>query len=113
MTRIDQLIQQMIAETSQQVLPTVYSATRLAGLQDLQSLTSSIAEQRAFAQQPAPAVPEGWKLVPERPTKGMRAAFHDSYERYEEGMGECPDSQWRAMLAAAPEYAAREGQSHE
>lgn len=57
----------------------------------------------------------GWKLVPERPTKGMRAAFHDSYERYEEGMGECPDSQWRAMLAAAPppEYTAQEGKSHE
>lgn len=45
MNRIDQLLQQMIAETSQQVLPTVYSATMLAGLQELQGLTGAIAEQ--------------------------------------------------------------------
>lgn len=51
MNRIDQLLQQMIAETSQQVLPTVYSATMLAGLQELQSLTAGIEAQRAFAQQ--------------------------------------------------------------
>lgn len=113
MNRIDQLLQQMIAETSRQTLPTVYSATMLAGLQELHGLTAGIEAQRAFAQQAAQAVPEGWKLVPERPTKGMRAAFHDSYERYEEGIGECPDSQWRAMLYAALEYTTQEGKSHE
>lgn len=51
MNRIDQLLQQMIAETSQQVLPTVYSATMLAGLQELQGLIGSIEAQRALASQ--------------------------------------------------------------
>ena len=49
MNRIDQLLQQMITETTQQVLPTVYSATMLTGLQELQSLTDSIAAQRLLA----------------------------------------------------------------
>lgn len=43
-----------------------------------------------------------YKLVPVEPTDAMRHAFHESYERYEDGHGECPDSQWQAMLAAAP-----------
>lgn len=47
-------------------------------------------------------VPEGWKLVPLEPTAEMREAFHESYERYEDGVDECPDDQWKAMLAAAP-----------
>lgn len=57
MNRIDQLLQQMIAETSRQTLPTVYSATMLAGLQELHGLTAGIEAQRAFAQQAAQAVP--------------------------------------------------------
>lgn len=52
---------------------------------------------------PLPAgVPEGWKLVPMEPTPEMREAFHASYERYEDGYGECPDSQWKAMLRNTP-----------
>lgn len=50
-----------------------------------------------------PAVPEGYQLVPVEPTAAMREAFHTSYERYEDGIGECPDSQWKAMLRAAKE----------
>jgi|GEM_PF-6360166 len=47
-------------------------------------------------------VPEGWRLVPTEPTAIMREAFHLSYARYEDGRGECPDSQWKAMLRYAP-----------
>ena len=50
-------------------------------------------------------VPEGWKLVPERPTKAMvDAAYdaHDKFEQSEEG-GWCGlRSAYRAMIAAAP-----------
>lgn len=47
----------------------------------------------------------GWKLVPVELTRVMRDAFHESYEAYEdECEGECPDSQWEAMLAAAPAH---------
>ena len=47
------------------------------------------------------AVPEGWQLVPIEPTPEMRVAFHQATERYEEGFGESPDSQWQAMLRAS------------
>ncbi|PLU86288.1 hypothetical protein CXG45_07655 [Pseudomonas plecoglossicida] len=40
--------------------------------------------------------------VPRELTPEMREAFHASYEAYEDGHGECPDSQWVAMLRAAP-----------
>lgn len=96
MTRIDQLLQQMIAETSQQVLPTVYSATMLAGLQELQSLTAGIEAQRAFA---------GTAIPPEMDVDdvpGMRADYYPE-EAYCEGWNACRD----AMLAA------KEGKSHE
>lgn len=73
MNRIDQLLQQMIAETSQQVLPTVYSATMLAGLQELQSLTSSIADQRIFAAPPAAEQPDSVKVSSEL----LRRALQD------------------------------------
>lgn len=56
----------------------------------------------ALSAPPAAGVPEGWRLVPIEPTREMREAFHDSYERYEDGHGECPDSQWKAMLRVAP-----------
>lgn len=75
MNRIDQLLQQMIAETSQQVLPTVYSATMLAGLKELQGLIGSIEAQRAFAKQPTGAVPSEWKMVPVDATLEMVEAF--------------------------------------
>ncbi len=45
----------------------------------------------------------GKVLVPVELTGAMRDAFYDSIVRYEEGYGECPDSQWRAMLAASKE----------
>lgn len=44
-------------------------------------------------------------IVPRELTPEMREAFHDSYEAYEDGRGECPDSQWRAMLRVAPKPA--------
>lgn len=46
--------------------------------------------------------PDGWQLVPMEPTQAMREAFHAATERYEDGYGESPDSQWHAMLRAAP-----------
>ena len=48
---------------------------------------------------------EGWQLVPVEPTKEMREAFHEAHEEWESGDDwqlDCPDHQWRAMLAAAP-----------
>ena len=48
------------------------------------------------------ATPDGWKFVPIEPTVEMREAFHESYEDFENCVGECPDSQWKAMLRAAP-----------
>lgn len=47
-------------------------------------------------------------MVPRELTPEMREAFHSSYEAYEDGRGECPDSQWRAMLRAAPKTASAE-----
>ncbi|KXO81126.1 hypothetical protein [Stutzerimonas stutzeri] len=44
---------------------------------------------------------DGWQLVPMEPTQAMREAFHAATERYEDGYGESPDSQWHAMLRAA------------
>ncbi|WP_369788342.1 DUF551 domain-containing protein [Rouxiella sp. WC2420] len=49
-----------------------------------------------------PQPPDGWVMVPKEPTIEMREAFHKSYEDFENCIGECPDSQWSAMLAAAP-----------
>ncbi len=43
--------------------------------------------------------------VPRELTPEMREAFHNSYEAYEDGQGECPDSQWQAMLRVAPKPA--------
>lgn len=53
----------------------------------------------------SPAAPEGWQLVPVEPTKAMRESFHEAHEEWESGDNwrlDCPDHQWRAMLAAAP-----------
>lgn len=41
-----------------------------------------------------PAVPEGWKLVPVKPTQDMKRAWVSALS---------PDDAWEAMLAAAPE----------
>lgn len=43
-----------------------------------------------------------YKVVPVETTFAMRKAFNDANEKYEEGFGESPDIQWKAMLAAAP-----------
>lgn len=59
--RISEILNQLLEQTREQVLPTVYSATMLTGLQELQGLTAGIEAQRAFAQQSAPAVPDGWR----------------------------------------------------
>jgi len=52
--------------------------------------------------QQAPQLPDGWVMVPKEPTIEMRAAFHKSYEEFENCIGECPESQWAAMIDAAP-----------
>ncbi|PJY97728.1 hypothetical protein [Pseudomonas donghuensis] len=44
-------------------------------------------------------------IVPHELTPEMRDAFHEANERYEDGIGESPDIQWRAMLNAAPKPA--------
>lgn len=49
----------------------------------------------------AQPAPDGWQVVPMEPTQAMREAFHAATERYEDGYGESPDSQWHAMLRAA------------
>ena len=59
--------------------------------------------------QPAPSVPEGWKLVPIEPTPEMmlvaQKANHDhgDHEEWLEYDGEDVKRVYRAMLAAAPE----------
>ena len=59
--------------------------------------------------QPAPIVPEGWKLVPIEPTPEMmlvaQKADHDhgGHEEWLEYDGEDVKRVYRAMLAAAPE----------
>lgn len=56
----------------------------------------------------APGVPEGWKLVPVKPTREMRKAFHKADAQANSGMhrDSCavgsPDWQWHAMLSASP-----------
>lgn len=45
--------------------------------------------------------------VPHELTPEMRDAFHEAHERFEDGIGESPDSQWRAMLDAAPKPVAQ------
>lgn len=131
MSRIDQLLQQMIAETSQQVLPTVYSATMLAGLQELQGLTAGIEAQRYFARQPAAAASVAHLTVAEM---NDLMAFHgavccdEGHTVDKEGMrrlaqigavesvgfGKHRLTEFGVyLLAAAPEYSAQEGKSHE
>ena len=46
---------------------------------------------------------DSFLIVPRELTPAMREAFHESYEAYEDGSGTVPDSQWRAMLLAAPQ----------
>lgn len=132
MNRIDQLLQQMIAETSQQVLPTVYSATMLAGLQELQGLTAGIEAQRAFAQQAVQGAPAGWISVSERlPDHGDSVQVWCSgaecagvawmrqgawYMPEPQAIGYDTITHWQPLArkpVAAPEYSAQEGKSHE
>lgn len=99
--RISEILNQLLEQTREQVLPTVYSATMLAGLQELQGLTAGIEAQRAFAQ-------ADWKLVPvERIQIALEAvqnATLDAYSNaYQEccgrGQGQCcgdPDPAWSA-----------------
>ena len=66
-------------------------------------------EDRVTGAQPAPIVPEGWKLVPIEPTPEMmlvaQKADHDhgDHEEWLEYDGEDVKRVYRAMLAAAPE----------
>ena len=53
-------------------------------------------EARANGAQPAPSVPEGWKLVPIEPTPSMAASVELSTANSVSNI-------YRAMLAAAPE----------
>lgn len=59
--------------------------------------------------QPAPVVPEGWKLVPVEPTEEMLAAAHEGDRQYTlRNFGDVmtvmqgPYDHWVAMLAATP-----------
>lgn len=56
----------------------------------------------AAAPQPPTMSIDNVVIVPRELTSEMREAFHEANERYEDGVGESPDSQWRAMLRAAP-----------
>lgn len=52
----------------------------------------------------SPVIPDGWQLVPVEPTPDMREAYHQAQAEYEDADGLwCPDHQWQAMLAAAPQ----------
>lgn len=53
---------------------------------------------KLYAAPPAPAVPDGWKLVPITPTPKM---IHAAYTDRNGNFGS--ESQWAAMLAASPE----------
>ena len=58
--------------------------------------------------QPAPSIPEGWKLVPIEPTVKIRKAMHYAYWKspqlpYHDGSPELWNAAYAAMLAAAPE----------
>ena len=66
-------------------------------------------EARVTGAQPAPSIPEGWKLVPIEPTPEMmlvaQKADHDhgNHEEWLEYDGEDVKRVYRAMLAASPE----------
>ena len=51
--------------------------------------------------QPAPSVPDGWKLVPIEPTDEMLRAIRAQRSGARKGRGDRAD--WKAWLAAAPE----------
>ena len=74
----------------------------------LDGAIAAVEDNFALAQ-PAPIIPEGWKLVPIEPTpKMMRAAQkadhdHGNHEEWLEYDGEDVKRVYRAMLAAAPE----------
>ena len=54
--------------------------------------------------QPAPSVPDGWKLVPIEPTSEMLGAGEDTFVTTYTGTPvSAPIDVYRAMLAAAPE----------
>ncbi len=59
-------------------------------------------EARMTGAQPAPSVPEGWKLVPIEPTPGMIDAAEYVDWGDADVRGSCINA-WDRMLAAAPE----------
>ena len=69
------------------------------GRQEYENAHETYARRIVYTQ-PQPAGPEGWKLVPVAPTKAMRDAAQDAFERVAmityQGI-------YRAMLAAAPQ----------
>lgn len=84
------------------------------------SVIDLVAEVRRLreivAQQAAPAVPAGWKLVPVEPTDDQLVAGQEEWVRGRRGaLEDCMEANaiYAAMLAAAPEYTAPEGKSHE
>lgn len=64
------------------------------------------AQIEALEQQPAAAIPEGWKLVPETPTNEMTSSMADALEdpENERSNWDLAENMYRAMLAAAPEH---------
>lgn len=103
--RIEAILNQLLEQTREQVLPTVYSATMLAGLQELQSLTGAIAEQRDFARQGMPAAPAGWQLVPvERIQIALEAVQNTMLDAYTNAYQECC-SRWQGQCCGDPDPA--------
>lgn len=60
-----------------------------------------VAVTELFTAAPAPAVPDGWKLVPVEPTSEMQDAMLVAFYKREKHF--IVPELWEAMLAAAPE----------
>ncbi|MDF0750340.1 hypothetical protein NLU14_08860 [Marinobacter sp. 71-i] len=87
-----------------------FEAGKLASFtHDPEEADELAAEQGAAAfplyTHPSASVPEGWKLVPIKPTAEMCRAFHKADEHYHtSGSGwSSPDYQWKSMLDEAPQ----------
>ena len=60
-------------------------------------------EARMTGAQPAPSVPEGWKLVPIEPTEDMMEAMTDFFIAINGDCRKAFAQAYKAMLATAPE----------
>ncbi|MFZ3995081.1 hypothetical protein [Enterobacter hormaechei] len=81
--------------------------TLLDGLAAIRKSGIAIDGEKILAERDAlnsPVIPDGWVMVPVELTPNMREAYHQAQAEYEDTDGLwCPDHQWQAMLAAAPQ----------